>query len=189
MSESKVDEKILVCVSASPSSAGVIRYAARKAAGLNARWFAVYVETPGAVLRSEEESNHATDNLALAEKLGAETETLTGRNIAEEVIEFARRKNIARIIAGKPGRSPLKNVFFKSPVARLVQAERITDIEIVSGDPSEAAQSPHRVKSEEFPWADYGTGFLLLILATGLCFLMHPYFHPSNLIMVYLLNI
>ena len=52
---------------------------------MHARLFAAYVETPRGLLLPEEERNHALDNLRLAEQLGAETVTLTGRNIAEEI--------------------------------------------------------------------------------------------------------
>ena len=190
MSDSKAAvDKILVCVSTSPSSAGVIRYAAGKASGMPAKWFAVYVETPRGLLLPEEERNRAIDNLRLAEQLGAETVTLTGRNIAEEIMRFARQRSITRIIGGKLGRSALKNIFLSSPIDRLVRISGEIDIEIVSGDPSEVVQTPYRIRSQEFPWSDYGTGLLFLALATGLCFLMYPHFDLSNLIMVYLLAV
>ncbi len=183
------EEKILVCISASPSSAGVIRYAARRAAATTSRWFAVYVETPRAAMQTEIERNRAIDNLRLAEQLGAETATLTGRNVAEEVLRFAGPKHITRIIAGKPGRSPLKNIFLNSPVDRLVRLSGEIDVEVASGDAGGAAPAPYRVPAEEFPWSDYGTGLLFLMLATGLCFLMYPRFDLSNLIMIYLLAV
>ena len=187
-SNSTVD-KILVCVSSSPSSAGVIRYAAGKAGGMNAKLFAAYVEGPRALLTPEKERSHALDNLRLAEQLGAETVTLTGRNIAEETMMFARQRGITKIIAGKPGRSRLKSFFLGSPVDRLVRIGGEIGIEIVSGDSGEPVQAPYRIRSREFPWSDYGTGLLFLLLATGLCFLMYPHFDLSNLIMVYLLAV
>jgi len=190
MSDSKANaDKILVCVSTKPSSANIIRYAARRAAGTPSRWFAVYVETPRTVLLPEEERNQAVDNLRLAEQLGAETAILTGRRIGEEIIRFAHEKSITRIIAGKPSHSPLRSIFLSSPVDRLVRAGGEIDIEIVSGESGEAIEAPYRIRSQEFPWSDYGTGLLFLMLATGLCFLMYPRFDLSNLIMVYLLAV
>ena len=140
-------------------------------------------------MQTEIERNRAIDNLRLAEQLGAETATLTGRNVAEEVLRFAGPKHITRIIAGKPGRSPLKNIFLNSPVDRLVRLSGEIDVEVASGDAGGAAPAPYRVPAEEFPWSDYGTGLLFLMLATGLCFLMYPRFDLSNLIMIYLLAV
>ncbi|MGO9414732.1 MAG: DUF4118 domain-containing protein [Syntrophobacteraceae bacterium] len=182
-------DKILVCVSPGPSSAGVIRYAARKAESTRAKLFAVYVEAPRALLLPEAERNHAIDNLRLAEQLRAETATLTGRNIAEEIVRFARRRNITRIVTGKPGRSQLKSILLGCPVDRLLRIGGEIDIEIVLGDSGEPAQTPYRARSQEFPWSDYGTGLLFLAMATGLCFLMYQYFDLSNLIMLYLLAV
>jgi two-component system sensor histidine kinase KdpD len=190
MSGSKgTEDKILVCVGCGPTSAGVISYAARRAKGEGAKLFAVYVEVPRSVLLPEKERDRVIDNLRLAEQLGAETATLNGRNIAEEIVRFARLRSIMRIIAGKPGRSPLKSILLGSPVDRLVRIGGEIDIEIVSGDPGQRVQMPYRVQSREFPWSDYGTGLLFLLLATGLCFLMYPHFDLSNLIMVYLLAV
>lgn len=190
MSDLKVTvDKILVCVSPGPSSAGVIRYAARKVEGTRAKLFAVYVEAPRALLLPEAERNHAIDNLRLAEQLGAETATVTGRNIADEIMRFARQRNITRIVAGKPGRPRLKSILLGSPVDRLVRIDGEIDVEIVSGDSGEPVHTPYRIRSQEFPWSDYGTALLFLALATGLCSLMYRYFDLSNLIMVYLLAV
>jgi two-component system sensor histidine kinase KdpD len=141
------------------------------------------------VLLPEKERDRVIDNLRLAEQLGAETATLNGRDIAEEIVRFARLRSITRIIAGKPGRSPLRSILVGSPVDRLVRIGGEIGIEIVSGDSGQRVQLPYRVQSREFPWSDYGTGLLFLLLATGLCFLMYPHFDLSNLIMIYLLAV
>ena len=190
MSGSKgTEDKILVCVGCAPASAGVISYAARRAKGEGAKLFAVYVEVPRSVLLPEKERDRVIDNLRLAEQLGAETATLNGRDIAEEIVRFARLGSITRIIAGKPGRSPLKSILLGSPVDRLVRIGGEIGIEIVSGDSGQRVQMPYRVQSREFPRSDYGTGLLFLLLATGLCFLMYPHFDLSNLMMVFLLAV
>ncbi len=182
-------EKILVCVGSAPSSADVTRYASERAKAVGAKLFAVYVEAPGALLLPEKERDRVIDNLRLAEQLGAETTTLTGRNIAEEIVRFAHLRGIKKIIAGKPGRSRLKSIVQGGPVDHLVRADGEIDIEIVSGVPGEPVQMPYQVRYREFPWSDYGTGLIFLALATVLCFLMYRHFDLSNLIMVYLLAV
>ena len=95
-------ERLLVCVGPSPANADVIRAARSMAAGLKAVWFAVYVEDPKMLRLPEAERNRAVYNLRLAEQLGAETITLRGRQIAAEIVNFARQRHITRIVAGKP---------------------------------------------------------------------------------------
>jgi len=182
-------DKILVCVGPGLSSAGVIRFAARRAESEGVKLFAVYVEVPRSVLLPEKERDRVIDNLWLAEQLGAETATLTGRDIAEEIVRFARLRSITRIIAGKPGRSRLKSILQGGPMDRLIRICEEIEIEIISGDSGEPVETPYRIRPQEFPWSDYGTGILFLALATGLCFLMYRYFDLSNLIMVYLLAV
>ena len=79
------EERLLVCVGPSPSSADLIRATKRMAASLKAEWFAVYVKTPRMVRLPEAEQNRAVQNLQLAEQLGAETFTLFSRNMAEKI--------------------------------------------------------------------------------------------------------
>lgn len=185
----KKSEKILVCVSQDLSSAGVIEAARKKADDMEARLYAVHVEAGGASLLSKSEGDHSAENLMFAEQLGAETITLSGRNIADEIINFARERNITGIVAGKPMRSRLKSIFLRSPVDELMRKSGEIPVEVVQGYSKEPAQMPYRVKPEQVRWSDYGTGLLYVILATGLCFLMYPYFDLSNLIMVYLLAV
>jgi two-component system sensor histidine kinase KdpD len=71
----------------------------------------------------------------------------------------------------------------------MVRAGGEITVEIVSGDQSEPVQAPYRLKYQEFRWADYGTGFLFLVLATVLCFMMYGHFDLSILLMFYLLAV
>lgn len=182
-------EKLLVCVGPSPSSAGVIDSAGNIAAGLGAKWFAVYVEDPRMLTAPESERNHAVDNLHLAEQLGAETVTLRGRNVAREILKFVRERNISRVIIGKPGRSLWKSVLSGSPVDQLVRMSGEIDVYVMAGEPGKRETAAHAGRPKVTRLPDYGTGFLFLIMATVLCFLMYPYFQLSNLIMMYLLGV
>ena len=114
-------ERILVCLGPGASSAGLINAAWKMAADLKAKWFVLYVEDPRTLLLPEDARNRVFDNLRLAEQLGAETFTLTGRHIAEEIITFAGQRKITKIVVGKPGGSFWKRFLLKSPVDKLVR--------------------------------------------------------------------
>ncbi len=107
-------ERLLVCIGPGPSSAKVINSAKRMADRLQAEWFAVYVESPKMLRLTEEERNRIAQNLRLAEELGGESITLRGRSIAQEIVNFARQRNVSKIVSGKPVRSRLKDIFCKA---------------------------------------------------------------------------
>ena len=62
------DEHILVCLSASPSNAKIIRTAARMAKAFRGTFTALYVETPGGEAMSEEEKKSLFDRVIEREK-------------------------------------------------------------------------------------------------------------------------
>ncbi|HVO84399.1 MAG TPA: DUF4118 domain-containing protein [Syntrophobacteria bacterium] len=183
------EERLLVCVSPSPYSAQLINSAKRMAASLHAKWFAVYVEQPKMAMLPEGERSRAADNLRLAGQLGGETVTLAGRDIAEEIVNFARQRNVTRIIVGKPRRFLWKGILLRSPVHQLVRTSGEIDVYVTTGEPGEQREAAYVIRPKRIQLSDYGTGILYLILATAICFLMYPYFHLSNLIMVYLLGV
>src|SRR5215475_1680954 len=79
-------ERVLVCISEAANTAGLIRYARRVADRLQMPWTAIYVETARTQRLSDVERDRIADFLRLAERLGASTITIPGRNIAEEVV-------------------------------------------------------------------------------------------------------
>lgn len=183
------EEKLLVCVGTSSSSADLIRAAKRMASSLNAEWFAVHVKTPRVVQLPEAEQNQAIQNLQLAENLGAQTFTLFSRSMAEKIGDFARRHNITKIIAGKPNHYRWQDILSGSDVDDLVRMSGEIDVYFTTGEPGGAKKSLVLPKPKGIRLYDYGLGFLYSLLATGLSFLIYPYLDLSNLIMVYLLGV
>src|SRR5882672_10342548 len=63
-------ERILVCISEDPRTAGLVRYAKRLSDRLHSPWIALYVEGRRSIQLSEEERDRIADTLRLAEALG-----------------------------------------------------------------------------------------------------------------------
>jgi two-component system, OmpR family, sensor histidine kinase KdpD len=183
------EERLLVCVSPNSSSARLLTSAKRMASELDAKWFAVFVEQPGTAMLPEASRSHAADNLRLAADMGAEAVTLPGRDIAEEIAGFARRRNVTRIIVGKPRRARWGGILSRNPVDELVRIAEAIDIYVTDGEPAEQREAAYVIRPARIQLSDYGTGVLYLVLATLACFAMYPYFNLSNLIMVYLLAV
>jgi len=183
------EEKLLVCVSPSSSSAKLINSVKKMATSLHAKWFAVYVEQPKMAMLPDAARSRAADNLRLADGLGGEAVTLTGRNIAEEIANFARDRSVTRILVGKPGRSLGRGLLSRDPVDQLVRISGTADVYVIAGEPGEQREAAYVIRPARSELSDYGTAVAYLILATLVCFAMYPYFHLSNLIMVYLLGV
>src|SRR6476620_2896718 len=81
-------ERVLVCISEDPRSAGLVRRAKRVADRLHGPWTALYVETRRRLGLSEIERDRIADTLRLVEALGGEPVTIPGgdRRVADDVI-------------------------------------------------------------------------------------------------------
>ncbi|MFO0736635.1 MAG: sensor histidine kinase KdpD [Labilithrix sp.] len=137
-----VAERILVCVSPSPESARLVRAARRIAASLRAPFIAAYVEGPAALRMSDAARARVAENLRLAEQLGAETVRLSGESAAQEVIAFARSRNVTRIIVGKPTHPRWRDILQASFLEQLVRSTPDVDIHVVSGAASDRPAAP-----------------------------------------------
>jgi two-component system sensor histidine kinase KdpD len=127
-------ERILVSVSPSPASERLVRGARRLAGSLHADWIAAYVETPASLRLSARDRAQIADNLQLARTLGAETVTLAGERGAEEVVRFARQRNVTRIVVGKPTHSTWRDRIREPFVESLVRLSGDIDVHVMTGE-------------------------------------------------------
>lgn len=182
--------RLLVCVGPSPTSARLVRAAKRMAAAQHAQWLAAYVETQP-LSPADPRHNQVVQNLRLAEQLGAEVVTLSGRSIPEEIITLARAKNVSTIVIGKPVRPRLLDTLLGSPVDELIRKSAEIDVQVIRGD--EGGQPGPRPRPElHAPAAPdlrgYGQSLLAVAACSAVCFAMYPFFELANLIVVYLLG-
>lgn len=91
-------ERILVGVGPAPSSARLIRTAARMAAGLRCPWTAVYVESSPLAHLGEADRQRLEAHLRVAESLGATITRIPGARVSQALLSHARKHNITRIL-------------------------------------------------------------------------------------------
>ena len=96
-----MEERILVCLSSSPSNGKIIRTAAQMAEAFNGTLTALFVETPLAGKMGKEDQERLKGNIKLAKQSGAEIETVYGDDISFQIAEFARLSGITRIVIGR----------------------------------------------------------------------------------------
>lgn len=111
-------EKVMVCMASRGSAKKLLRTGARIAGRLATEdWFAVYVETP------DEEPGHIApetyavlqENIEFAKTLGAKVIRLKGKNVADELLKFARENEVTHVIFGQSARSRWQ-IFWKGSI-------------------------------------------------------------------------
>ncbi|HET9854200.1 MAG TPA: sensor histidine kinase KdpD [Methylomirabilota bacterium] len=184
-----VRERLLVCIGPSPSSIRLVRAAKRMAEGLGAEWIVAYVETPAQTRLSQNARDRVAQAMRLAEQLGAETHTLTGARMSDEILAFARARNVSKIVVGKPERPLWKRIAAGSIVDTLVQGSGEIDVYVISGDNDESRPVPPRAWRRQTEWTPYVAALVAATISTAIAWAMFPYFAVANLIMVYLLGV
>ena len=182
-------ETILVCVNTKPRGPRLIRAARQMAADLHAKWVVVYVQVPRHLRLPQTERDRLVQTLRLAEQLGAETVTLTGENVAQEILSYARSRNATKIIVGKPIRPVWKEWVFGSVVSDLVHRSGAIDIYVITGEAGEGEPLVRRSLRRASDVGDYLYAVCGVLCATVASWLMFPYFAAANLIMMYLIAV
>jgi len=183
-------ERILVCIGPNPRSIRLIRAARRMAAGLRAEWIAVHVEAPSHIRPSEEDMKILAEHMRLAESLGAQTATLTGQKASEEILNYARERNVSKIIVGKPTHPRWKDKLLGSLLDQIIRGSGDIEIYVITGDAAEApvkhgaSAPPPKIKPKEWYWS-----IGAVASSTMLGSLMSPYFDRTDIAMIYLLGI
>jgi len=185
-------ERVVVCIGPSPMSSRLVRSAKRLATGLRAQWTAVYVETPRTAHLSQADQQQLDRTMRLAEELGAGVVSLTGTNVADEVIEYARTHNAGKIVVGKPARARWREFVFGSIVDDLVHRSGDIDIHVIRGESgTDAAPQPQAARRRGIDWR----GFTWAIAITaGTTVIGWPLYHTlgldsANVLMLFLLGV
>jgi two-component system sensor histidine kinase KdpD len=182
-------ERLLVCLDPSPFAIPLIRATKRMADAQQAKWFALYVETPSHTRLSRENQEQVAQALYLAAKLGAQAVKVSGFRIGDEILAFARENQVSKIFVGKPVERRWRRFLGISLVDHLIWNCGLIDIFVISGEgeeaPPPAAPGPKpRRLLREYLWAAGGVG-----LCTGLAWILFPYLALTNLAMIYLLTV
>ncbi|HMD79976.1 MAG TPA: sensor histidine kinase KdpD, partial [Anaerolineales bacterium] len=102
-----IPEKVMVAIASRGSAKRLLRVGSRIAGRLASDWIAVYVETPREEPGRINPEDHAylEENIRFAKELGAKVVRLKGRNVADELIAFARSEGITHVVFGQSARS------------------------------------------------------------------------------------
>jgi two-component system, OmpR family, sensor histidine kinase KdpD len=185
-------ERILVCVSEDPRTAGLVRFAKRTADRLHAPWTALYVEGRRSLQLAEEQRDRIAYTLRLAQVLGGEPVTIPETDrIADDVLSYAHANNITQIIIGKSSRSRWFEILHGSVVHDLVRRSGNISVQVIAGDAvSDEPVSKRSVRSADaagtFDFIPYFVSFLAVAAALAIGRVIYPWLGIENVDLVFL---
>jgi len=180
-------ERVMVCVAPSPYAKQLLRKAYQIARDAHAEWYAVYVSTPALKGMSDKDKAYVAEALNLAGDLGAKIATLSGTDVATEILRFARENNINHIVIGKPLHSMLLGFWKGSPASRLLHTPSEFELHLITPT-VEKKEAEVKVKPERFALDLKGYLFtILMVLAvTILNFFLEGFVNRMSLVYIYL---
>ncbi len=192
----KTQEHLLCCIGPGAGSEHVVRSAARLAKQLDARWTAVYVETPRLQRLPVPERGRILNVVSLAEALGAKTAILTGNNACQAIVDYSGEHNIARVVVGRTRPQPF--TFKRSMSDQIASSSDSLDvIEIGRGGTDAGTQ----VLAPQFKAADLGAAragekrlryvwtVLACVLTTLVAGEIYPSFELATIVTLFMLTV
>ena len=180
-------DRFLVCISPNPSAIRLIRAGKRIASDLGVEWNVVYVETLSQL--RQDDNGRLSEMLRTAEKMGAHVARLSGQDIAETLVSYARANNITKIIIGKPEKPRWRDFIFGSLIDKLARKCQEIDIYLLSGEASEGPIKAPLLVLPQFSWKNLGWTIGIVILCTLINRVIFLHLSLVNLIMIYLLGV
>ena len=200
----KTDTALLACVGPLAGAEHVVRSTARLAGQLNASWHAIYIETPQLRRLANAGSARVLKTLQLAESLGATTAVLTGNDISQTIVDYARSHNFSKIVLGHSHRSwadafpwhkeRLKRIAAYAPDIDLIEIGRWSSNQEPAPQPDAGRARSHAGVElsaiaragwrRRYLWAA-GASLATALLAAPLL----PYLEVGNVAMLFLLTV
>ena len=187
---------VMACINSRASSENMIRLAHRYAENFNSEWLAVYVEPTYKFNMGYEESLQLEKNLKMAEELGGKVFRLTGIDIAEEIVSFARKKNISLIVIGHSERSRIEAWVRGSVVNEIIRKGSPIQVLVVEGggeepkkeDQFQSIDRKNYLNLKTY-WRPFIVSLLSIVLTTFICYFLRPFLEAINIPMIFIIPI
>jgi two-component system sensor histidine kinase KdpD len=181
-------ERLMVCIGPSPYAKQLLRKGYNIAKDAHAEWYAAYVSTPALKEMSDKDKAYIAEALNLAEELGAKIVTLSGTDVASEILRFAREYNINHIVIGKPLHSMLLGFWKGSPASRLLHTPSEFELHLITPTIEkreiEARPAPRQLVLDP---KDYSLTVLMVVGITLLNLFLQNFVSPMSLVYIYLI--
>jgi two-component system sensor histidine kinase KdpD len=159
------------------------------AKGLRAEWTAAYVETARTARFSQKDRDRIMRTLRLAERLGAEITILTGEKTSEELVSYANKRNITKIVIGKPAKPRWREILFGSIVDDLIRKSGNIDVYVITGDTSNTEPLAKDMSHRTINFMHYIYAIMTVALAAAIAKFGFHKLAQENLMMFFLLAV
>ena len=187
------NERILVCLSSSPSNQKVIEAAARMAEAFHAALSAIYVKPANYNALPETDKIRLQNNIAFAEQNGAAIVTIIGNDVPVQIAEYAHISGTTKIVVGRSG-AKRQHFWSKAPLTeQIVLNAPDVDVYIIPDSSADIKQQSQKLNMAGIirpTWRDSLITLLLLAASTGLGLLFTIFgFSEANIITVFILGV
>lgn len=179
-------ERLLVCIGPNPSSERLVRAAARIAQALHAEWIAVYIETPELVALSVDNRQHIFASLKIAQEMGAQTSTVSGTDLAQALVDFAKERNATSIVLGKSKKKEWWRWQGKMLADEVSALEPSLLLHVIPEEGLPPKPPRRTVDVRPFRGSDYVIPLAIVAVVSFLCTILIDNLDLANIIMVYL---
>lgn len=184
-------ERILVLVGPDAMAGSLVRGGRRLSdMMMDAPWTVAHIERPNRAAGDPVGGVKLNEALKLAEQLGASTVVLTGDDLVQAVLDYARRNNVTQIVIGKSRRSKWRGLFGRSLAPALLDGAAGAALHIIT----EAGADDHPVPPVRrlhgpLQWQSHLGATGLVALALGAAALMDRRVENANLAMIFMLSV
>jgi two-component system sensor histidine kinase KdpD len=183
-------ERVLVCVGPAPDSARLVRAGRRIAAGLRAPWVVAAVEATGRPPLGEEARDRLEAHLLLGESLGAEVVRLSAVRVPEAVLAYARRRNVTRIVLGKPRHPRWRDRLRGSLVDEIIRGSGDIEVNVLSGAEEDEGRRTRPPRREAVaPAREYVRAAAIIAITTGVAAAVRAASQVPDVEMLFLLGV
>lgn len=182
-------ERILVLIAADGMASPLVRAARRFSDRMTgAHWTVAHIEQPNRPPPDPARAARVAEAFKLAEQLGGSTVMLTGDDVVDCILAYARQSNITQIVLGPSRRSWWKRITGRALAHVLLDRVEGAALHVITEGSPDAREAPPmpREKRRHRPARDHLVGAVLVSAATILSFLLDTYFVHADLGMIFL---
>lgn len=129
-------ERVMVCISPSPTSKKLIRRGSRIAYRYKCEWFVATVDCSSrfAPEMTDASRKMLDSHLLLAKQLGAKVVCLKGKSVSDALADFANKRHVTQIIMGQSARTKVERFFRGSTINKLIRKVKNVEIHLIPID-------------------------------------------------------